>query len=121
MDDPGLSSQEAISRLLSLKEVKDEDYVAMTQLIDTVEGIHNQLRELGQRKYVHAIDVDRILGNLPKNMQMECLRKYRDMSSAEKIHPFPEFVLFLRKERAAVARLADNMPRSTGSPNQEKT
>ena len=81
----------------------------MVNLIDTIEGIHSQLRELGQMSCVHAIDVDRISNNLPRSTQMEWLRRYRDLPSHEKLSPFSQFVYFLKRERAAVARLAETI------------
>ena len=84
-DDPALSVQEALNRLLTLKPAHEENYVAFVKIIDLVEGVHNQLRELGQLHAVHAVDVDRISHNLPRSAQVEWLRSYRDMSSHDKV------------------------------------
>ena len=110
-DDPGLCSQEAINRLMSLKPVGEQDFAGLVNVIDTVDGIYNQLRELNQLNAVHAVDVDRVSVNLPGATHMEWLRRYNDLSAAEKLAPFGAFVTFLRRERAAVARLAENMPK----------
>ena len=110
-DDPGLCSQEAISRLMSLKRVEDQDYPGFVEAIDAIDGIYSQLKELHQLSAIHAVDVDRVSSNLPSTTRMEWLRRYRDLSSADKLAPFSEFVNFLRRERAAVARLAESMPK----------
>ena len=120
-DDPGMSSQEAITRLMSLRPVEEQDYPGMVKLIDTVEGVHNQLKELNQLSPVHAVDVDRICVNLPRTTQMEWLRRYRDLSSPEKLSPFSEFFSFLLRERAAVARMAETMPRNRYKAKDGKT
>ena len=109
-DDPGLSSQEAINRLRSLKPVSDQDFAGLVNVIDTVDNIYNQLRELNQLNAVHSVDVDSISSRLPGTTHMEWLRKYSDLSPVEKMAPFSAFVAFLRRERTAVARLAETMP-----------
>ena len=109
-DDPGLCSQEAINQLMSLRPVSDHDFEGLVKVIDTVDGIFNQLRELHQLCAIHAVDVDRVSANLPATTRMEWLRLYGSLSSAEKMAPFGAFVMFLRRERAAVARLAESMP-----------
>ena len=113
-DDPALSSQEAINQLLSLRPVDDHNFAGMVKLIDIVDGVHNQLRELGQLHAVHAVDVDRINTNLPRSTQIEWLRTYRDLSASDKLAPFSQFVSFLRRERASVARLVDSPHRTRG-------
>ena len=120
-DDLGMSSQEAITRLMSLRPVEEQDYSGMVKLIDTVEGVHNQLKELNQLSSVHAVDVDRICVNLPRTTQMEWLRRYRDLSSHEKLSPFSDFFSFLLRERAAVARMAETMPRNRYKAKDSKT
>ena len=114
-DDPGLCSQEAINKLMSLKLVGDQDFSGLVNIIDTVDGIYNQLRELNQLNAVHAVDVDRVSSNLPASTRMEWLRRYRDLSHADKLSPFSAFVVFLRRERSAVARLAESMPKQGGA------
>ena len=93
---------------MSLKSVEDFDYRGIVKLVDTVEGVHNHLRELSQLEAIHMVDVDRISMLLPRAMHMDWIREYRDLSDLAKIHPFPAFVAFLRKERSAVARLAES-------------
>ena len=109
-DDPGLSSQEAINRLRSLKPVSDQDFAGLVNVIDAVDSIFNQLRELNQLNAVHAVDVDSVSSCLPGTTHMEWLRKYSNLSPVEKMAPFGAFVAFLRRERTAVARLAETMP-----------
>ena len=123
-DDPGLSSQDAISRLLSLRPVEEQDYRGLVDLIDSVEGVHNQLLQLGQLHAVHAVDLDRLCENLPLSTRMEWLRCYRDFSAADKAAPLGRFYAFLMRERVAVARIADSTPRRhrprDGKPKSEK-
>ena len=109
-DDPGLCSQEAINRLMSLRRIEDQDYPGMVDMIDIIDGIYCQLNELNQLSAIHAVDVDRVSSNLPGTTRMEWLRKYRDLSDAEKLSPFKAFVKFLRGERAAIARLSESFP-----------
>ena len=118
-DDPALSIQEALGRLMSLKPVAEDNYPGFLKLVDTVEVIHNQLSELNQVQAVHAVDVDRVSANLPRSTQVEWLRINRDLSDQERVVPFPQFVSFLRKERLAVARLAENSHR-WGAGNKDK-
>ena len=56
-------------------------------------------------------DVDFITELLPSHLKVEWRRKYRDMSSTEKMHPFIPFMKFLEGEREAVARIAEAQPR----------
>ena len=106
-DDPGLSVQSALSRLMSIKTVDDKDYAGIVKFVDDVEGIHSQLRELNQVDAVHMVDVDRISLRLPKEMHMGWLRKYRELSPSDKLKPFGEFVTYLKGERSVVARLVE--------------
>ena len=119
-DDPGLCSQEAINRLMSLRKVEDQDYPGIVDMIDTIDGIYCQLSELGQLSAIHAVDIDRVSSNLPAATRMEWLRRYRDLTNAEKLSPFEAFVSFLKKERAAVARLAEGMPRRSVKSKPDK-
>ena len=89
----------------------DNNFARMVGLINTVDGVHNQLKELGQLHAVHAVDVDRINANLPRSTQVEWLRAYRDLSAGEKMAPFRLFDSFLRSERASMARMVDSMHR----------
>ena len=100
---------------MSLRPVSDQDFSCLVHTIDTVDGIYNQLRELNQLNAVHAVDVDRVSTNLPGSTRMEWLRRYRDLSPVDKLSPFSECVVFLRKERSAVARLAESMPKQSSS------
>ena len=107
-DDPALSVQEALGRLMTLKPVAEENYSGLLKLVDTVESIHSQLNELGQVHAVHAVDVDRVSSALPRSTQVEWLRVNRDLTQEDQVAPFPQFVAFLKNERKAVARLAEN-------------
>ena len=120
-DDPGLSCQEALSRLHSLKPVAESDYKGILKLIDVVEGTYNQLDELGQLQAVHAIDVDRVANLLPPSTKMVWLRTYQDLSRRERVAPFKYFWGFLSKERGAVARLAESIGTSTRRSERVET
>ena len=119
-DDPALSIQEALGRLMSIKAVGEDNYLGLVQMIDTVEGVHSQLRELEQLHAVHAVDVDRITQNLPRSIQVEWFRRYRDLSSIERVAPFSQFVTFLRGERVAVARLAESSMKGYAKPRDTR-
>ena len=73
-------------------------------------GIHNQLQELHQLDAVHTADVDRTNRLLPRDVSVNWLRLYRDLTQDEKLKPFPAFMKFLRAERAIVARLVEYSP-----------
>ena len=62
---------------MSIKAVGEDNYIGLVQMIDTVEGVHSQLRELEQLHAVHAVDVDRISQNLPRSTQVEWYRRRR--------------------------------------------
>ena len=79
----------------------------LVRLVDVVEGVHKMLRELRMRDAIHMADVDRITFKLPRMIQNDWIRKYRDLPNDAKTRPFPEFVSFLRKERISAARMAE--------------
>ena len=117
-DDPGLSCQEAIARLHSMRSVAESDYKGMIKLIDTVEGVYNQLAELGQVQAVHAIDIDRVASLLPPSTKMVWLRIYQNLSRDQKVAPLSHFWNFLCQERGAVARLSEMV--STSNRRNER-
>ena len=53
------------------------------------------------------VDVDRLSQLLPAEVNMNWLRKYRELSADKKLKPFSDFVAFLRQERSVVARLSE--------------
>ena len=108
-DDPGLNCQDALTRLHTLRPVSESDYKGILRLIDIVEGVYNQLDELGQLHAVHAIDVDRVVNLLPPSTKLVWLRLHQELSRGERIAPFKYFWEFLHKERRAVSRLAETV------------
>ena len=119
-DDPGLSVQTAITRLMSIKTVDEHDYKGIVKLVDTVEGVLNQLRELNLVDAINMVEVDRICLTLPKSMQKDWLRRYRDLQPIDKIKPFSQFVKFLREERSTVARLSEYSQQVSRQPKIER-
>ena len=107
-DDPGLSVQSALGQLMSVKNVNEGDYNCLVKFIDTVECVYNQLRELNQLDAVHMVDIDRISARLPRELNMQWQRRYRDLTEQCRQKPFPEFLSFLKKERSVVIRLTEN-------------
>merc|ERR1711911_484695 len=83
------------------------DIYAIVRFSDIAEGVHSQLKELGQLDAIHMVDVDRLSHLLPAEINMNWLRKYRELSSDKKLKPFSDFVEFLRNERSVVARLSE--------------
>ena len=114
-DDPGLSSQAAINQLMSLRAPEADNYQGIVKMIDAIEGIHSQLKELDHLSAVHTLDVDRVSMLLPKDIRVEWFRRYRDLPQTTKTQPFSEFVSFLRRERSAIARLAEWTPKESRS------
>ena len=106
-DDPGLSVQTALSRLMSLKAVGDHDYEGLVRFADIADGVYSQLKELNKLDAIHMVEVDKISSLLPQEVHRNWLRKYVQLPEAEKLKPFPEFVKFLKDERTVVARLAE--------------
>jgi len=109
-EDTGLCVQSALSYMVSLKPVASGDYGALVRFVDSVEGVHSQLKELNQLDAVHTVDVDRMNMLLPRDTSLNWLRKYRALATEEKLKPFSEFVAFLKTERSIVARLVDYSP-----------
>ena len=107
-DDPGLSVQAALEKLAVLKKVDEMDYRGLVRLIDEVEGVYNQLKELNLLEAIHMADVDRIGMLLPNGIHMDWIRRYKDLSLDAKTKPFPEFVRYLIRERAAASRMAES-------------
>lgn len=103
--------QAALEDLHKLKEVSDEDYKGFVELVDEIESAYSQLEELGNLSVLTMRDVDFITELLPSHSRVEWRRKYRDMSPAEKMHPFIPFMKFLEGEREAVVRIAEVQPR----------
>ena len=118
-DDPGLCVQSALKTLASLKAVGDRDYKGIVKLIDVVEGVHNLLKELSQLDAVHTVDIDKISMLLPRSIHLDWNRKFRDADLTTRIHPFSEFVRFLRQERSALARLVEYSSPSEHNPRKE--
>ena len=110
-EDVGASVQAALEDLHKLKEVSDDDYKGLVEMVDEVESAYCQLDELGNLNVLTMRDVDFITELLPSHLKVEWRRKYRDMSSTEKVHPFIPFMKFLEGEREAVARIAEIQPR----------
>ena len=105
-DDPGIAVQSAIGRLPLLRTISDRDYQAIVRFADIAEGVHSQLKELGQLDAMHMVDVDRLSHLLPAEINIDRLRKCRELSIDKKLKPFSNFVEFLRNGRSVVARLS---------------
>ena len=118
-DDQGLSVQAALNRLFRVNAVTEKDYKGIVEYIDVVEGVHNELRELSQLEAISMVDVDRLSHLLPHAMNIDWMRKFRDLPEAEKIRPFAAFVRFLRSERAYLARLAESTVQHRRSVGQQ--
>ena len=78
------------------------------KLVDEVESAYSQLEELNQLNTLTMRDVDNLTDLLPTHLKVDWRRKYRDLSSAEKLQPFTPLMKFLERERSVVARLAEN-------------
>ena len=110
-DDTSTTVQAALEDLHKLKPVSEADYRGLVELVDVVESSYSQLEELNQLNTLTMRDVDFVNGLLPNHLRIEWIRKYHDMSQAEKLQPFKPFMKFLEREREAVARLAEYQPR----------
>ena len=119
-DDQGLNVQSALYRLMSLKAVDERDYKGIVKFVDTVGGVHHQLRELHQLEAISMVDVDRISDLLPHSMHVEWMRRYKDLTASEKIRPIMEFVRFLKNERSYMARLAESSVVSKKHPDTRR-
>jgi len=111
-DDVTASVQAALEGLAKLKPIKDDDYRGLVNFVDSVESAFCQLEELGQSEVLTMRDVDRVAELLPNNLRMLWIRQYHQLEDHFKLRPFPTFMKFLRIERSAVARLAENSKRS---------
>ena len=106
-EDPGLSVQSALQSLMTLKGVEEGNNTETVKLIDRIEGIYLQLMELSHSDFVNMNDVDKVSTLLPKGMNRRWQHKYFELNIQTKLRPFKEFVLFLKKERSVVVRLAE--------------
>ena len=97
-EDVSASVLAALEDLHKLKEVSDDDYKGLVELVDEVESAYCQLDELGNLSVLTMRDVDLITELLPSHLKVEWRRKYRDMSSTEKVHPFVPVMKFLEGE-----------------------
>ena len=110
-EDVGASVQAALEDLHKLKAIPEDDYKGLVELVDEVENAYSQLEELGNLSVLTMRDVDFITELLPFHLKVEWRRKYRDMSSTDKVHPFIPFMKFLEGEREAVVRMTEIQPR----------
>ena len=106
-EDPGLSVQFALQRLMSLKSVEDKDNIDIVKFIDNVEGVYTQLVELSNEESIHMIDIDKVSSLLPKELNARWQARYFDLDAISKLKPFKAFVDFLKRERHIVVRLAE--------------
>ncbi len=119
-DNTSASVQAALAGLQQLKLVESEDYRALIELVDEVEAAYCQLQKLNHVNILTMRDVDHISEHLPSHIRVEWIRKYHDMSSGEKVYPFPYFMKFLEREREAVAHLPENQPAKKRFQRHEK-
>ena len=86
----------------------------------TVDIFHNQLRYPGQLQVKHAVDVDRVSSAIPNFTQVVWVNA--DLSKHEQVAHYPHFIFFLRKERQAVARLAESSHcRGVADPGRDQS
>ena len=109
-EDVGASVQVALGDLHKLKEISEDDYRGLVELVDDVESAYSQLEELGNLDILTMRDVDFITDLLPSHQKVEWRRKYRDMKPVEKVHPCVPFMKYLDGEREAVAQIAEVQP-----------
>ncbi len=70
-EDVGTSVQAALEDLHELKEVSDDDYKGLVELVDKVESAYCQLEELGNLSVLTMRDVDFITELLPSHLKVE--------------------------------------------------
>lgn len=97
----------ALEDLHKLKAVSEKDYKGLVELVHEVESAYSQLDELGNLNILMLRDVDMIIELLPCHLKVDWRSKYRETTSIEKVHPFVYFMQFLKREREAVARIAE--------------
>ena len=106
-DDTSASVQSALDDLSKLTAVKEGDYKGLVHLVDEVECAYAQLEEMKRVDTLTMRDVDFVGDLLPAHSRIEWIRKYHDLSTEDKVHPFSHFMKFLESEREAVSRLAE--------------
>ena len=114
-DDLTASVQAALNEMKNLKQVQEEDYQGLIKLVDAVEGCFSQLDQLGKTECVTLREVDHVMSLLPSSTRMIWIRMFHDLSSHQQLQPFRIFMDFLIRERAAVARLAENQKKTSKS------
>ena len=69
----------SIASLNLIKACTKWRYGALVKFVDSVEGVHSQLKELNQLAAVQSVDVDLISMLLPRDISFNWLRKYKDL------------------------------------------
>ena len=114
-DDTSACVQSALDGLGRLKHVREDDYVALVHLVDSVESVHSQLLELGQTSVLSMREVDRVSELLPSSVKMLWNRTFYRLDVTNKLHPYDSFMKFFYEERASVVRLAEGSRKSDSS------
>lgn len=109
-EDPSASVDAALRRLECLRPVAEEDYRALWDFIDRVEISYSQLTTIDQIGCLTLRDVDNLCALLPSSLKRAWHRRYHRLTTAEKIRPFPSFMLFLTEERMVISRLVEQCP-----------
>ena len=110
--DVSMCVQSVLEDLQQLKSFKDSDMKALVKFVNLVETAYSQLGEVGHINAICMTHIDSLADLLPMSIKRQWMRQFSVMSQAEKLHPFPHFMVFLENERSIALRLVERDKRS---------
>ena len=108
--DVSMCVQSVLEDLQQLKS--DSDMKALVKFVNLVETAYSQLGEVGHINAICMTHIDSLADLLPMSIKRQWMRQFSMMSHAEKLHPFPHFMVFLENERSIALRLVERDKRS---------
>ena len=110
-EDATATVNEIMLEIEKLKPVKSEDYRALTDFANKIEGWYTQLAAIDQLANVGLVQVDRLCNLLPVRIKEGWHEIHKGLGDHQtKMHPFTEFTMYLIQRRTAVSRLVDQEP-----------
>ena len=104
-EDTATSVDEILRKLNNLKPVKPEDYKALVEFADKIEGCYTQLSTLHQLESISMREVDQLSTLLPPSVRESWHEIYQRLPTYDKLHPYGGFASFMVVKRRDVSRL----------------
>ena len=105
--DDAASVNEILRKLQNLKYIRPEDYKALIEFTNKIEGCYSQLSSLNQLECISMLQVDNLAALLPTTAREVWHELYQRLSPSDKLHPFRAFASYLVSKRKDVSRLAE--------------